>query len=275
MRASQGHPLREYGRVHSAFWSSADVQALSDDGKLIALYLLSCSHGTIAGVCRLPDGYVSEDLKWGSQRVAKGFEELFAKGFADRCGTTKWVWIRKFLQWNAPENPNQWKAVWKVVSQIPAQCGWRADFLGHLAQLTGKEPPPEANPSETVSEPFRNLNSISTATATGTQQEREARAPRSALATRLPADFGLTPERRAVAEAEKADPDREFAQFTDHFRAAPGVKGRKTDWDATWRNWCRRAPDFRPRANGSAKPVWVPPKSVEQLEAEERERAQR
>lgn len=80
----------------------------------------------------------------------------------------------------------------------------------------------------------------------------EARAPRSAHATRLPPDFGLTPERRAIAEAEKADPEREFAQFTDHFRAAPGIKGRKNDWDATWRNWCRRAPDFKPHANGRA-----------------------
>jgi hypothetical protein len=93
--------------------------------------------------------------------------------------------------------------------------------------------------------------------------EREPRAARSALATRLPPDFGLTPERRAVAETEKADPDREFAQFTDHFRAAPGVKGRKNDWDATWRNWCRRAPDFKPHANGRAAEVpshtWRPP----------------
>jgi hypothetical protein len=165
--------LREYGRVHSAFWSSADVQALSDDGKMLALYLLTCSHGTIAGVCRMPDGYVAEDLKWSSGRVSKGFEELFEKRFATRCEATKWVWIAKFLQWNAPENPNQWKAVWKVVGQIPGQCSWRADFLRLLASLTGKDPPPEANPCETVCEPFRNLNSISTATAS--QQEEELR----------------------------------------------------------------------------------------------------
>jgi hypothetical protein len=99
---------------------------------------------------------------------------------------------------------------------------------------------------------------------------REVRAARSTLATRLPPDFGLTPERRAVAEAEKADPDREFAQFTDHFRAAPGVKGRKNDWDATWRNWCRRAPDFKPRANGAPTSApaltWRPPAEEEDLD---------
>jgi len=84
-----------------------------------------------------------------------------------------------------------------------------------------------------------------------TKEDREARAPRSGLATRIPSDFGLTPERRAIAEAEKADPEREFASFTDHWRAASGAKARKHDWDATWRNWCRRAADFkRPAVNG-------------------------
>jgi hypothetical protein len=92
--------------------------------------------------------------------------------------------------------------------------------------------------------------------------------PRGATATRLPADFDLTPERRAIAEAEKADPEREFASFTDHFRAAPGVKGRKNDWDATWRNWCRRAPDFKPRNGAVRKADYVPPKTVEQIEDE-------
>jgi len=87
----------------------------------------------------------------------------------------------------------------------------------------------------------------------GSAEGRMARAPRSPNATRLPADFGLTPERRAIAETERADPDREFANFTDHWRSASGAKARKHDWDATWRIWCRRAADFRvPRNNGSA-----------------------
>lgn len=142
--------------MHSAFWSSTDVQTLSDDAKMLALYLLSCSHGTIAGAFRMPDGYVSEDLKWTSQRVQKGFQELFRNGFANRCETTKWVWIRKFLEWNPAENPNQWKAVWKVAGQVPTQCAWRPDFVALLSKLTGQVPPPEVSPSETVSEPFLN-----------------------------------------------------------------------------------------------------------------------
>jgi hypothetical protein len=115
-----------------------------------------------------------------------------------------------------------------------------ADTAGHQ-----RTPPDTNSDSDSDSDKIKNKN----------PPLASARVPpKGANATRLPTDFDLTPERRAIAEAEKADPEREFASFTDHFRAAPGVKGRKNDWDATWRNWCRRAPDFKPR-NGAAASV--------------------
>ena len=40
------------------------------------------------------------------------------------------------------------------------------------------------------------------------------------------------------------------AAFKDHWIAQPGVKGRKTDWEATWRNWVRKEPALR--AGGSS-----------------------
>jgi hypothetical protein len=131
------------------------VRALSDDGRALALYLLTSPHTTIVGAFRLPDGYVCEDMQWTAQRVAKAFETL-SKGFAKRCETTKWVWIEKFLEWNTPENPNQWKAAHKIASQVPDECAWKLAFLRALIVAEGGNPGPEANPSETVPEPFRN-----------------------------------------------------------------------------------------------------------------------
>lgn len=144
--------MREYGRVYSQFWTSTDMQALSDDGRMLALYLLSGPHGTIAGVCRLPDGYISEDLRWSSGRVAKGFHELFSKGFCNRCETTKWVWIRKFLEWNSPENPNQWKAARKVALSIPSKCVFYSEFIDVFVRAAGASIEPLPNPSATVRE---------------------------------------------------------------------------------------------------------------------------
>ena len=56
-----------------------------------------------------------------------------------------------------------------------------------------------------------------------------------------------TPERIAA----------ELETFHDYWAGAPGQKGRKADWPATWRNWARRAfatAPLRPRAQDHEKP---------------------
>lgn len=148
--------MRDYGKVYSTFWSSATTGGMSEDAKLLALYLMSCSHSTIAGVFRLPDGYVSEDLGWDSERVTKGFAELFDKGFANRCVTTKWVWIRKHLEWNKPENPNQRKSASKIALSVPDNCDWKQAFMRDCSEVLAIAWAGNANPSATVAEPFLN-----------------------------------------------------------------------------------------------------------------------
>lgn len=145
--------MRDYGKVHTSFWSSATIRSMSEDGRSLALYLLTSPHTTISGTFRLPDGYVCEDLQWTSERVSEGFAELFQKGFANRCETTKWVWIRKHLEWNPPENPNQRKSAQKIVMSVPQECAWINDFIGEFGELLGIPRERFLNPSETVSQP--------------------------------------------------------------------------------------------------------------------------
>lgn len=138
--------MRDYGKVYATFWTSPTTRDLSDDAKMLALYLLTSPHTTAIGAFRLPDGYVCEDLHWSSERVSKGFAELLAKGFANRCETTQWVWIRKHLDWNPPENPNQRKSAAKLAAQVPDECEWKQQLRAIHPELFG-------NPSETVSKP--------------------------------------------------------------------------------------------------------------------------
>jgi hypothetical protein len=148
--------MRDYGKVYSTFWSSETTSTMSTDGKLLALYLMTCSHATIAGVFRLPDGYVAEDLNWTSDRVAKGLVELFDKGLADRCATTKWVWVRRHLEWNKPENPNQRKSAAKIALSVPDSCAWKQAFMRDCAEVLAIELPKSGNPSATLPKPFLN-----------------------------------------------------------------------------------------------------------------------
>jgi uncharacterized phage protein (TIGR02220 family) len=148
--------MRDYGKVHTSFWASSNVRAMSEDGRALAIYLLTCPHGTIAGVFRLPDGYACEDLQWEAKRVQKAFAELRARGFAQRCETTNWVWLIKHFEWNPPENPNQKKAACKVAALVPSSCGWGPAFLCTCASILDLPASQERNPSETLAEPFRN-----------------------------------------------------------------------------------------------------------------------
>jgi len=148
--------MRDYGKVYSTFWSSETMRSLTEDGRMLALYLLTSPHCTIAGAFRLPDGYACEDLQWSHERVAKGFVELLSKGFANRCETTKWVWICKHLEWNPPENPNQRKSAVKVAQSIPDECCWKLDFMRVCGPLLGVEQSQKANPCETLSQGFLN-----------------------------------------------------------------------------------------------------------------------
>ena len=269
--------MRDYGRVFSTFWTSEDTRALTDDARLLALYLLTGPHGTIAGVFRLPDGYVIEDVRWPSERVEQGFIELLRNGFANRCGTTNWVWINKFLTWNRPENPNQWTAARKIALQVPAQCAWKAEFSREFARAAGDPPPLKKNRSVSVSKrsPSGSGSGSGSVSGTATGADGDARGTARAArspATRLPGNFELTPERRALAVTEHLDPERTFAKFTNYWKSASGSKARKLDWEATWANWCMTE-TARHTGNGSAKPKRRA-KSVAQLEAEEAASAQ-
>lgn len=44
----------------------------------------------------------------------------------------------------------------------------------------------------------------------------------------------------------------EHEKFCDYFAGAPGVKGQKVDWPATWRNWMRTAAERVGRRPGNS-----------------------
>lgn len=131
------------------------------------------------------------------------------------------------------------------------------------------DPPSHPIPSHSSPESY-SVSHHSVANSVGAQSERAARA---ATARRLPAEFELTESRRETAAKEGADPDREFAKFTDHWRASSGANARKHDWEAAWRNWCRKAGDMRPRANGATRRVYRDAPTTAELEALEAARA--
>lgn len=140
--------MREYGQVQCAFWQS-DLGQLSDDAKLLALYLMTGPHSNGSGCYPCPIEYVMGDLRWPSERVLEGFTELSRYGFSYRFGTV--VFIRKYLAWNPVANANVALARMKEFRALPSGDGkallamailkyckhFSADFRAELETVAG------------------------------------------------------------------------------------------------------------------------------------------
>lgn len=67
---------------------------------------------------------------------------------------------------------------------------------------------------------------------------------------------GFVPSERGMEWAEKSWPPEfvraETEKFVDHFR---GTGGKKSDWEAAWRNWMRRAEDMAPKGRSGTGPA--------------------
>lgn len=181
----------------------------------------------------------------GRKRVLEGFDELLINGFANRCETTKWVWIGKYLEWNQPENPNQRKAAAKVAMQVPNQCAWKLEFMRVCGASLGIETPIKTNPSQTVAEPFLNQEQeqeqeqdIGANSASPPKRHPTSAAPTSArqksrgTKTPLPADFGASDRVKAWAASKG------FGLIDEHldaFKRKASANGYAyVDWDSAF-----------------------------------------
>ncbi|MEO8400573.1 MAG: conserved phage C-terminal domain-containing protein [Gammaproteobacteria bacterium] len=111
--------MRIYGAIQICFWEKPETQQLSDEGKLLAIYLLTGPHSNMVGCFRLPDGYITEDLRWDMQKVKDAFNELSSIEFLTRDENSGWLVVHNFLKWNPVQNPRQGIGIQKLFDVVP------------------------------------------------------------------------------------------------------------------------------------------------------------
>lgn len=222
---------RDYGRVSIKFWNSADIRSLSDQGKLLASYLITGPHSNIIGAYLLPDAYVADDLGWTATTVSKVFAELFRNGFAVRFKDGRHICVCKFLEHNKIENPNVAKAAIKQFEQLPYDPALK-HVLNGLELYEKQFPNGLERVRERLGKPFRNMEP----NRTDTEPEPEpkpigtsADADASALALEA---YNLEAEKHDWPEAQRMTPKRRTA-FRARLSECGGVDG--------WRQAMQRA----------------------------------
>lgn len=108
-----------YQRIFTSIWQDEKFLTLSEDGKLLFLYVLTSPHSNSLGLYVLPSAYILGDLGWDKKRLAKPFVELLGKGLVAYDESTRLIMIQNHLKHNPVENENQAKANAKLILKMP------------------------------------------------------------------------------------------------------------------------------------------------------------
>ena len=137
-----------------------------------------------------------------------------------------------------------------------AAGGEAGSEFGHLGAEHGKK---GGRPRKETGYKKPPLNPPPSSSSSSSNNEDTAPSAKSPRGTALPKDWELPGDWRTWAEGARPDVDvlTVADSFRDYWVAKPGKEGRKTDWQATWRNWVRnqRAPAFRKAA--PAGDIWA------------------
>lgn len=276
--------MRQYGTVSPLFWTGKTGRKLREDrdAQVIALYLMTNPHSHQTGLYYLPLMYLANEVGIPIEGARKALLTLAEDRFCLYDEMTEWVWVCEMAAWQIgtglKDTDKRAMGVQQYVEAAPILPfthafldRYKADFhLRATRQKRGSEAP-----SKGLTPIRTEQNKNRTGTGTGSEGEHEGKgadapdglgskvldgaaagkgteSPPKDRGTRLPEDFALSPERTAFATEAGVDPERTFASFTDYWRGVAGARGRKADWDATWRNWCRKESDSTKPRRGSA-----------------------
>lgn len=272
--------MRDYSKISSSFWTGKTGRSLRGDmeTQLVALYLMNNSHDNMIGVFTCPLVYIAHETGIPLEGASKGLQRLIKEGFCTYDDETETVWVHEMAHYQIGDeikrNDNRLVSIIKSYEKMPESLikrgfyeRYKDDFYlpecinstkntKPLGSPLEAPPKPEAvTETETVTETGKSKALVATSENSPPKTEPPDAEPPNASPTappkqkngsRLPDDWILP--KSWGEEALQLRPDltaesvrSEASSFADYWHGIPGEKGRKLDWQATFRNWIRRA----------------------------------
>ncbi|WP_067518163.1 hypothetical protein [Endozoicomonas ascidiicola] len=111
--------MKIIGKIKPTIWHDNMLRKVSQNGRYLALYLLSCPHGNSLGVFLLPYDYALADLQWNSNALAAAMDELKGAGFLDYSRDHTWISILNFQQIDPAANGKQLTGRIRLLEKLP------------------------------------------------------------------------------------------------------------------------------------------------------------
>lgn len=148
-----------YQKIEVKIWNDEKFVTLTEDAKLLFLYLLTCPHSNALGVYVLKLGYIGEDLNWERGRGFEALSKLLQEGLIAYDKACSLVFVRNYLNYNKVSNENQFKNVREIFSSLPKsellqEVSTILQALAERLDQTFEAPPKQhRSPSEAASKP--------------------------------------------------------------------------------------------------------------------------
>lgn len=120
--------MARHRKVSVVIWTDIKFVSLSDDAKLLFLYLLTHPHQTSLGAMQATMGGLADERGWLPERLSKAFAEVTRKGMANYDPRARCLWLPNFLKYNGPESPNVVKAWFGALDLIP-ECSLKSSAI--------------------------------------------------------------------------------------------------------------------------------------------------
>jgi hypothetical protein len=217
-----------YSKVFVKIWHSKDFRTLSEEGKMLFLYLLTSPHRNMGGFYYLPLPYICFDIGLDEKRVIKAFEELTDKDMALYDYNTQVVLIKKWFCYNPIENKNQAKGLNKQLAEIPKSKLFKPfvncvkEHCKYIETILNGFDIPSENPSETLSKPFAKPGT-GTGTGTGTGEEDSPNPPGPDA---LQAPQEEHEENEPIESSDNSKKEPKYTECDPPYRAAVYLRNR-------------------------------------------------
>jgi len=125
--------MARYRKVSILIWNDEKFRKLSDDSKLLFIFLLTHPHMTSIGGMRATQAGIGSELGWDARRTSKAFAEPLAKGMAWIDESASCLILPNFIKHNPPENPNVITSWIAMFEQIP-ECEIRTRLFQRISE---------------------------------------------------------------------------------------------------------------------------------------------
>jgi len=130
--------MSHYRKIDTRIWNDAKFSAMTDDGKIAFLFILTHPMMTPLGGMRATADGLGAELGWHPGRFEDAIGDAIRDGILDVNRKASYMGAKNFLKYNKPEGPNSVLAWPKFLEMIP-ECPERSAMLTRaLATLGAK-----------------------------------------------------------------------------------------------------------------------------------------